>query len=271
MEFMKPEEAIELVKSQFPFPNYMDTTQDGCLNVAYTVLKYLQPGARVLDFGAGATDKTAVLQTLGFRCTACDDLQDAWHLEEDNRQKILKFADSLGIEFQVASDGALPFAKESYDMLMLHDVLEHLHDSPRDLINDLLGLVKPEGLLFVTVPNIVNIRKRLAVISGRTNLPDYSVYYWYPGHWRGHVREYAEDDLRQLAEFLALEIVELHCCHHMLHRIPRMARPPYLAVTRVFTSWRDTWSLVAQKKQGWTPRKALSSADPRKLKPQITD
>jgi hypothetical protein len=34
----------------------------------------------------------------------------------------------------------LPFDKCSFDMIMLHDVLEHLHDSPRDLLNDLFEL-----------------------------------------------------------------------------------------------------------------------------------
>ena len=58
-------------------------------------------------------------------------------------------------------------------MVMSHDVLEHLHHSPRDLLNDLCELIKPNALLFITVPNAVNIRKRIDVLRGKTNLPDY--------------------------------------------------------------------------------------------------
>ena len=70
-------------------------------------------------------------------------------------------------------------------MVMLNHVVEHLHDFPRDLLNDLLTLVKPSGLLFITVPNAGNVRKRLDLLRGKTNLPPYEGYYWYPGRWRG--------------------------------------------------------------------------------------
>src|SRR4030042_560440 len=72
----------------------------------------------------------------------------------------------LGIDFKLSNNGYILFEKSSFDMLMMHDVLEHLHDSPRDLLNDLLELVKPEGYLFITVPNAVNIKKRISVLFG---------------------------------------------------------------------------------------------------------
>ena len=30
------------------------------------------------------------------------------------------------------------FKRSSFDMVMLHDVIEHLHDSPRTLLDDLV-------------------------------------------------------------------------------------------------------------------------------------
>lgn len=142
-------------------------------------------------------------------------------------------------------------------MIMLHDVLEHLHDSPRDLMNDLLELVKPEGYLFVTVPNAVNIRKRLSVLFGRTNYPSFEDYYWYPSAWRGHVREYVREDLIKLSKYLNLEIVELRGCDHMLHRLPVASRPVYVLLTAIFSGWKDSWMLVAKKKRGWATNKTL--------------
>ena len=64
---------------------------------------------------------------------------------------------------------------------MRHDGLEHLHDSLRDLLIELLGLVRPEGCFFATVPKAVNVRKRIHVMFGKTNLPSFQQYYWYPG------------------------------------------------------------------------------------------
>jgi SAM-dependent methyltransferase len=255
---MTPEEAVQLAIRQFPFQGYMTPDKGAYLNIANTVLRYLQPGSTILDFGCGPCDKTSILQFLGFRCSGHDDLQDDWHKKPGNREKILSFASECGIDFRLANDGVLPFKKESFDMIMLHDVLEHLHDSPRDLLNDLLELAKPEGLLFVTVPNAVNIRKRIDVLFGRTNLPRFEGYYWYPGSWRGHIREYVRDDLVRLQEYLNLEMIELRGCDHMLKKLPAAASSAYLLLTRMFTGWKDSWLLVARKKQDWVPRNTLS-------------
>jgi SAM-dependent methyltransferase len=253
---MTPAEAIEVVQQRFPFEGYVSPAETAHLNIARTVLRHLEPGGRILDFGSGPCDKTAVLQALGYKCSAYDDLQDDWHKIDGNRQQIFTFAKEFGIDFKLAGNGPLPFQKDAFDMLMMHDVLEHLHDSPRDLLNDLLGLVRPEGLFFTTVPSAVNIRKRIRVVLGKTNLPDFDYYYWYPGSWRGHVREYTREDLNKLAEHLNLEIIELRGCHHMLQRLSGISRPFYLALTRVFSDWCDSWMLVAKKRPNWAPNKA---------------
>ena len=46
-------------------------------------------------------------------------------------------------------------------MVMSHDVLEHLHDPPRYPFTELMKRVRTGGYLYVTVPNHVNIRKRI--------------------------------------------------------------------------------------------------------------
>jgi len=255
---MTIEQAILAVNRRFPFEGYLHTSRPGnaaLVNIARTVQRHVAPQGRILDFGCGPCDKTAVLQELGYRCSACDDLGDNWHNRDGNREKLTAFALDCGIDFRLTSDGAIPFDQTVFDMLMMHDVLEHLHDSPREVLNSLLALVKPGGLFFMTVPNAVNIRKRIAVLLGRTNLPPFEDYYWYPGPWRGHVREYTRADTVKLADVLGLEVVELRSCHHMLRRVPAVARPIYLALTRVFPAWRDSWMLVARKPTGWTPRR----------------
>lgn len=208
-----------------------------------------------MDFGAGPCDKTAVLQMLGYRCSAYDDFNDEWHLGENYLDRIRTFATGVGIDLRSADDGApcSQFEASRFDMVMLHDVLEHLHDSPRDLLIELLQLVKARGLLYVRVPNAVNVRKRWDVLRGRTNLPAFSSYFWSTGPWRGHVREYTKGDLTDLARYMGLEVLELGSCHHMLRKVPSYARTPYLAATRAIPGWRDSWQLVARKPTSWGP------------------
>lgn len=256
---MTVDEAIRRAVEEFPFEGYIlpEIAKGAYLNIANIALRYLQPGSTILDFGSGPCDKTAVLQFLGFHCSAYDDLQDYWHQIEGNREKILSFAKKCGIDFKQADAGMMPFDKNSFDMVMLHDVLEHLHDSPRDLLNDLLELAKPNGLLFVTVPNAVNIKRRIDVLFGKTNMPRFQGYYWYPGTWRGHIREYVRNDLVELSEYLNLEVLELRGCDHMLDKLHSSLRPVYLLLTSIFRGWKDSWLLVARKRGGWSAKKTL--------------
>ena len=253
--------AIAAVERRFPFRGYMRPERGAYHNIARTILRHLHPGDRILDAGAGPADITAVLQCLGFRCSAFDDLSDRWHELEGNREKLLEFARETGIDYRVAPADAIPFPGESFDLVMSNDVLEHLHDSPKDLLNDLLGLVRPGGFLLLNVPNAVNLRKRINVALGRTNLPPFESYYWHPAPWRGHVREYARGDMEMLASFLDLEVVELEGRSHMLTQLPRPLRRAWTVVTSMFRGWRDTWTLLARKRVGWTPRRTIPAAE----------
>lgn len=255
---MTPEEAVQKVRETFPFDDYINGDYAPYLTVGRAVKKHLKPGSRIYDFGSGPCDKTAIAQVLGMHCTAMDDLQDDWHLIGDNIAKIEGFATSMGIEL---TREFTPLEPESYDMVMMNDVLEHIPDSPRDLLNAMIEGLKPGGLLFVTVPNLANIRKRLDLMRGRTNMPRYDLYYWYPGPWRGPKREYVRGDLTAMTQNLGLEMVELTTVHHMLRNLPARYTGIYKGVTSIFPDWRDTWSLVARKPEGWTPKRELPRED----------
>lgn len=255
---MSPEDALEQVKNSFIFDNYIVGDMGQWLSVGKTVQKYLSPGDKVFDLGSGPCDKTAIAQVMGCQCTAVDDLNDEWHSRDDNINKIERYTAKMGIEF---SREFSPPEKCTFDMVMMNDVLEHIHDSPRDLLNHLVHGLKEGGHLFVTVPNLANIRKRLDLMWGKTNLPQYDMYYWYRGPWRGPKREYVRGDLECMSKNLGLEIIELSAVHHMLQRLPSFAQFPYKLATSVFPDWRDSWLLVAQKPFGWTPRTTISDEE----------
>lgn len=149
-------------------------------------------------------------------------------------------------------------------MVMMHDVLEHLHDSPRELLNSLVKLIKPEGLLFIPVPNAVNIRKRISVLLGKKIFLDLNLIIGTLGHGQ-HIREYVRDDLVKLLEYLGVLIVELRSCHHMLQKIPRSIRPFYVCFTSLFQGCRDSWLLVAKKPLTWKTRRKLATDELKRI------
>lgn len=260
----RAERACDDALARFPFPGYFDPALGGHRSIVRTVARHLPPGSRLLDFGAGAADKTAPLAALGYQCTAVDDLSDEWHQRGDARRRIHDFAAAMGIEY-LSSPAEIP-SGETFDMLMLHDVLEELHDSPRHLLIDLLGHVRAGGYLYVTVPNHVNLRKRIGVLFGRTNNPRFEVFYWYPGRrWRGPVREYTRGDCEALATALDLKVVELTGTHHMLGQVPPRLRRVYRALSRLVPNTRDTWSMVARKPADWAPKRDLPEHEMRQI------
>jgi 2-polyprenyl-3-methyl-5-hydroxy-6-metoxy-1,4-benzoquinol methylase len=250
-------DALEIVRSRFPFPGYVDSLAEGSSSIASLIMKYLppSPNAKVMDFGCGPGDKPALLAALGYQVSGYDELKDDWHTIPENRAAILKFHSEMGMDFREAKEGEpLPWSANTFDVVMINDVIEHLHDSPRTLFNALVTMIKEDGYFLVSVPNAANIRKRIDLARGRTNYQQFNFYYWHPDPWRGHVREYTKGDLQELTENLGLKLIELKAGDHMLRRIPKALHPPYLAVTSIFPGWKDTWLLLAQKPRGWKPK-----------------
>ena len=225
-------------------------------NVAKTVLHYLPPGASILDYGSGVGHKPAVLQCLGFDCCAVDNMQTALPADSD---RVVAFASSFGVDYrrlEIGNELPLPFAEESFDMTMMHHVIEHLHESPRKLLNHLLELTKPGGYLYVTAPNAANIRKRIHLLLGKTNHPPFQDFYYRRPRWTGHVREYVRGDLTLLAEYLNLETLELKGIDDMMavrFAGARLKKRVWLLASAAFPDWKDTWQMVARKPRGWVP------------------
>lgn len=252
---------IASVESEFPFGDYMSRRYDVYENIAGHVEKSLPKGAKILDFGSGPCDKTAVLTKLGYECHAYDDLEDEWHKVDNNREKIMAFAKKAGVHFTLADRAkGIPYEKQSFDMVMLHGVIEHFHSSPKDLLNQIIGLLKDDGLLYITVPSAVNIRKRISVLLGKTNLPPFQTFYWYPGDWRGHVREYTKGDLKQLCKNLGLKNQKICGCHHMLNNLGqgrKGIKRLYKFFMTFFPNMKDTWTFIGKRPQNWEPLLSL--------------
>ena len=248
----------EDLKKDFPFKGYIETASQVGLHVAHALLPRLPQKAKILDFGAGACDKTALLARLGFTCRACDDLGDEWCLENNHRDIILAFAQKEGIPYDVLDGGSLPsYQEKSFDAVLILDVIEHLHNSPREILNRLVTCLKPGGLLVVAMPNSVNLRKRLSVLLGKTNYTSLESFYFSGKTFRGHVREYTQRETEKLLTYQGLEVVFSRCLHTVLHKHKKMKYPLfrfiYQALTGPFPRLRDSFIVMGRKPDSWQP------------------
>ena len=250
------ETSWKFINQNFPFQNYINPKRkSGYFDMVKFVDAYFpNKNAKILDFGAGPCDKTAMFSLHGYDVTAFDTLDDFWHKHDNNRNKIKSFAKKVGIKYLTPTKKQqLPFSKMKFDVIMLHDVLEHFHSSPREILNLLVGCLNPNGYLVVTVPNAGNIKKRLKLLFGYTNYGRYDYFYWYPGPWNGHVREYVKGDLKQLNYFLKLKPKLLTSYHLQLDVLPSLLHLPFKLLTTFFPSFRDSWMMISQKTNKWKP------------------
>ena len=141
---MNYDELMHELKKIFPFENYIKEFSAGDpYKTVYSIAnQYLPKQSNVLDFGSGPCDKTAIIALLGHSCVAYDDMQDQWHKESDNGSKILDFSKKIGIKYINTLENEISSQDNSFDMIMLNDVIEHLHESPKDI---LLSLIDPIG------------------------------------------------------------------------------------------------------------------------------
>jgi 2-polyprenyl-3-methyl-5-hydroxy-6-metoxy-1,4-benzoquinol methylase len=190
--------AFAEVRRGFPFPRYMDSKLSRYVAIASQIMERVRPGSTILSIGSGPCDLEAILSKLGYSVTGVDDLRDQWHLMGKNRERIKHFAKMMNVELVIESAGSSPLQKNHFNAVLLIDIIEHLHTSPRELLNYAISCLKSGGVLLIETPNSVALSKRLKVLFGKTNHVDIEFFYWTIGEYRSHVREYTRAELRQI-------------------------------------------------------------------------
>ncbi len=98
----------------------------------------------------------------------------------------------FGLNIKTAFLEEAGFENDFFDVVTLTDVFEHITD-PQKLLNEIRRILKPDGILFIKVPNgLFNIFKfRMAEFTGR--LKDYDIFDSYE-----HVVHYSGRTLKKM-------------------------------------------------------------------------
>ncbi len=123
-----------------------------------TVVEILEvlPRGALLDAPAGEGALAARLIAAGFAVSCCDLYPEIFRLP--------------GVEIRKGNlDRDLPFDDQSFDYVTCLEGLEHI-ENPQQAIREFARLLRPDGHLIVSVPNILNIEERLKwLIYGYTS------------------------------------------------------------------------------------------------------
>lgn len=226
--------------------------------------RLLPNGGRILDLGGGACDKAAVLAKLGYECEVWDDLRDPWHREGNNLEVIMNYARRMGVVLRERKIRDCAFEQESFDLVMLIDVVEHLHDSPRYMLNVAIQCLRKGGILLIVTPNSANLRKRVSVLVGGTNHTPAREFFDSSGQWRGHVREWTKSETVRLLRWMGLVEVRRKTFHGLLgQRVSsRMLCFLYRILAAPFPWGWDTICTWGTKPSTWVPVKPPANSRP---------
>lgn len=134
-----------------------------------SVLSEIKSGAAVLDAGCAPGFTSLALKFLGYKVYSID-------FDPDPYSAFLK---TMGIDevFKVDLErDKIPLEDESVDFAVFTEVLEHLHPFYLSwTLSEINRVLKKQGLLFLTTPNIVSIGKRTSCLLGRIAEHGYSL------------------------------------------------------------------------------------------------
>jgi len=255
----KYDRAFRKVEREFPFKGYLDSICYHEVKVILGALELFLPefeGLKLLDVGSGPMDKTALLQKMGFKCSAVDDLGDPWHKLDGKTEAIVNFGRRMGIDFysQNDEDFTIPFEFNYFDVVTSMAVIEHLHESPRLILNSMGNHLKPGGYLVIVMPNSVNLRKRISVFMGRSNYVPIDDLFYSLGSYRGHVREYTLAETKYICETAGFQVVHADTFEHIAYgNLPRGLREIYLLAGKIIRGFRSEIIVIARKPQDWEP------------------
>jgi SAM-dependent methyltransferase len=130
-------------------------------------------------------------------------------------RKTMRFPDgefSCEIDHFDAERDRFPYPDEHFDLVVAHEILEHLTYDPMHLLLESRRVLVEGGFLLATTPNAGSITSVAKTLDGRDNPQMFFLYKRpLPGESPeiGHVREYTAHELREAVKSAGFEVKEL--------------------------------------------------------------
>jgi SAM-dependent methyltransferase len=95
-----------------------------------------------------------------------------------------------------------PFGDDAFDAVLLCEVIEHLLMDPLAALREINRVLRPDGRLVITTPNVNRLENVMNMIAGANIYDPYSGY----GPYGRHNREFNRHELTRLLEFAGFDV-----------------------------------------------------------------
>jgi 2-polyprenyl-3-methyl-5-hydroxy-6-metoxy-1,4-benzoquinol methylase len=194
---------------------YMRILEQEYVQTVHNIVKKVPPSRdiKVFEIGTFLGVVSIALAKLGYQVYATDipEFLDNVRLQHKLKQSGVEYS-SINL-----SQYELPFADTTFDVVIMCEVIEHLNFNPLPVIAEINRVLSPNGLFYLTLPNLASLRNRLRLVLGKSIHNPISDYFRQLDvnqnmivglHWR----EYTQLEIREMLEALGFRVAEQKYC-----------------------------------------------------------
>lgn len=209
-EFDRFDLNLDAEKRQNSDSRYLQSHRHEYLRTVQDLLDHFgdRRNARIVEFGAFFGVVSICLSRAGFHVTAAD-VPEYMEMPEQIERFRKEGIEVASVRLQ---DLLLDFPSESFDALILCEVLEHLNFNPVPLLKEFNRILRDGGLFYLSLPNGAQINNRLRVLRGGAVGISPAAHFEQlrPGSSTiiyGHWREYTAPEVRELLQGVDFDIL----------------------------------------------------------------
>lgn len=165
-----------------------------------TFLEEYFSGGKILEIGALPGHVSLFMKRLGYDIVSLD-------IAPERVQNFLTENELTMVRCDIEKE-PLPFPDKTLSAVLFTEMLEHLRIDPLFVLSEINRVLMPDGIVFLSTPNLYGLDKRIRFIRGRGfNDPlEQFKRLREVGHM-GHVREYSIPEVRRFLEDSGFHII----------------------------------------------------------------
>lgn len=155
----------------------------------------------VLDIGCGYGVLPITLSRLGFKCYGLDVME---HLDGYAPKIMAKH--NVHLDLVDVEKEKFPHPEGFFDYVVCEALIEHLHNSPKLMMTEILRVLKKNGCLILLTPNFGKLRNRVMSLLKYSHPIDLKLFYNSSYPYRGHIRELTVMDVRKIFKWSGFKV-----------------------------------------------------------------
>ena len=209
---------------------------DGNLIHLSIITKYANKNNKIFDAGCGLGVLALSLKLLGYNIIGGDKYiyENGSDFAVNDMDRLQKIWNNYGL-IVMSKDIIVDDLEDKYNVIISTATLEH-QKNPKQFLDRLKYHLSDNGLIFIATPNQVHLLNRLRFLFGRSAFSSLKNFFESGDKFIGHWREYTIGELKNMFEWLDLDIIFAKSLQDTKPRIKiRNIRDIYINIIRLIS------------------------------------